>query len=109
MAKLDTTASLLRSQAASLLDSPKHKTCTHRDGCLFYVVNGFVRPFAIGYLLRALAGLQRGFRNIRKNPSGAVQEVLFSKNNVAFGTTLGHFGGLFKVLSNTQDFTILGI
>ncbi|XP_055950454.1 transmembrane protein 135-like [Argiope bruennichi] len=76
----------------------KHTSCSHTSSCTQYCLQGFLRPFLIGYL--AFSGI-RCFsmsKRLLHNPSFLLR-LLTEKKTLNLGLFLGGFGGTFRFIN----------
>ncbi|GIY09281.1 transmembrane protein 135 homolog [Caerostris extrusa] len=76
----------------------KHPCCPHPTSCVQYTLQGFLRPFLIGYL--AFSGI-RCFsmsKKILRNPT-ILFRLLTQKKTLNLGLFLGGFGELFRFVN----------
>ncbi|KAL5009518.1 hypothetical protein ScPMuIL_011823 [Solemya velum] len=70
---------------------PKHDLCQHFNGCAFYITQGFLRNFSIGYAVQCGIKLLSSARSPR-----AALTSLVHKQNFYLGAFLGCYSAVFR-------------
>ncbi|ESO99143.1 hypothetical protein LOTGIDRAFT_173835 [Lottia gigantea] len=81
-----------------LQHSSKHSLCQHPFGCMYYILQGFVRMFGTGFLLQAVVKLFSSMTKIIKQPKLLFSSLLH-KDCFSLGAFLGCFNGVFRGLN----------
>ena len=78
------------------LTLPKHTSCSHNGkSCPIYILNAFVRPFFIGWLVKSLIQTFSKPKKFFNRPS-LLQTNLLKRRHVYFGLFLGAFTSIYK-------------
>ncbi|KAF8774588.1 Transmembrane protein 135 like protein [Argiope bruennichi] len=76
----------------------RHPSCPHDDGCIFYCLQGFCRPFLIGYAALSISRCFSFGKKLISDPS-LLFPLLTSKRNLSLGLFLGGFGATFRIIN----------
>ncbi|XP_055949390.1 transmembrane protein 135-like [Argiope bruennichi] len=78
--------------------SLKHASCHHASGCMIYCLQGFLRPFLLGYAALSVIRCLSLSKKLLQSPSLLVS-LLTDRRSFNLGLFLGGFGGIFKVVN----------
>ncbi|XP_052811292.1 transmembrane protein 135-like isoform X2 [Mya arenaria] len=98
---LNMVAPLLRAvepMVSWLKHRPSHPVCQHKHSCAFYVIQGAVRMFGIGYGVQAVIKLLSSLPGVFKRPKTVIS-ALMNKANVQLGAFLASLVGIYRALN----------
>ncbi|CAL1277518.1 unnamed protein product [Larinioides sclopetarius] len=78
--------------------SSKHNSCNHTSTCIMYCLEGFFRPFLMGYFALSVIRCLSMRKELILSPS-LFLSLLTDKRNFNLGLFLGGFGGTFKIFN----------
>ncbi|XP_060597965.1 transmembrane protein 135-like isoform X2 [Ruditapes philippinarum] len=81
-----------------LRQCPKHYLCKHGHGCVYYVLEGSVKMFGIGYALQGAVKLVSSISRVFKQPKSVIKSLVHI-NNFQLGAFLASFVGIYRVLN----------
>lgn len=76
----------------------KHPSCPHSSSCVQYLLQGFLRPFFIGYCAYSAVRCASMGKKLVENPS-YIFKLLTQKKTLNIGLFLGGFGGTFRMVN----------
>ncbi|KAF8774589.1 Transmembrane protein 135 like protein [Argiope bruennichi] len=79
-------------------DEKDHASCHHASGCMIYCLQGFLRPFLLGYVALSVIRCLSLSKKLLHSPSLLVS-LLTDRRSFNLGLFLGGFGGIFKVVN----------
>ncbi|XP_065564644.1 transmembrane protein 135-like [Artemia franciscana] len=83
----------------------KHALCKHKNSCIYYMLEGFVKKFIAGYGIHAGFRFILSFANLLRNPR-LITKIVSNMDNVKFGLFVGGISGIVRsVLCNLRWIT----
>ncbi|CAL1277515.1 unnamed protein product [Larinioides sclopetarius] len=76
----------------------RHSSCPHEYSCFFYCLQGFLRPFLMGYVALSASRCISLGRKLISDPS-LLFSLLSEKRNLSLGLFLGGFGATFRIIN----------
>ncbi|XP_045196902.2 transmembrane protein 135-like isoform X2 [Mercenaria mercenaria] len=77
---------------------PKHALCKHKYGCVYYVLEGSLRMFGIGYAVQGAIKVVSSLSRVFKQPKSVIK-ALVHKNNLQLGAFLASFVGIYRAVN----------
>ncbi|GBM07514.1 Transmembrane protein 135 [Araneus ventricosus] len=76
----------------------RHPSCPHDYSCFLYCLQGFLRPFLIGFVALSASRCLSFGKKLISDPS-KLFSLLFEKRNLSLGLFLGGFGATFRIIN----------
>ncbi|GBM07508.1 Transmembrane protein 135 [Araneus ventricosus] len=76
----------------------RHSSCTHDYSCILYCLQGFLRPFLIGFVALSASRCLSFEKKLISDPS-KLFSLLSEKRNLSLGLFLGGFGATFRIIN----------
>ncbi|XP_064474216.1 transmembrane protein 135-like isoform X2 [Ornithodoros turicata] len=73
----------------------RHPACIHKENCSTYSFRGFLRPFLVGYAVRAVLRVVSSYKLIARKPL-VLLRALLKPDNLRVALFLGCFGGFYR-------------
>lgn len=89
----------LYSKTKEKLQTARHMTCPHKDGCLNYVTSGGSKLYGVGIGIQLTLSMIFQIQKIIRRPGATVKDILFSKDFTKIAVFLGGYCALFRTVS----------
>ncbi|XP_052241946.1 transmembrane protein 135-like isoform X2 [Dreissena polymorpha] len=81
-----------------LQSCPRHRLCRHQHACVYYVLEGSLKMFGIGYVIQAVIKLLSTITKVFRRPKTVIS-ALFNTTNLQLGAFLAGFVGIYRGLN----------
>lgn len=88
---------------------PRHRTCPHRDSCVYYGVHGGARLFGVGLAIQVALKCVLQAKNTWRRGPGHLVRGLAQRDTIKLGVFLGGFAGVYRVSGFVIDIRFMMI